>query len=114
MYIKETTLVQRMRETSEIRKRYPDQLPILCEKNEKDRNAPDISRRKYLVSPYLTVGQFIFIIRKKIKTNSETAIYLCIGNTIPASSETMGVLYEKNADADGYLYITYTLENTFG
>ena len=114
MYKKETTIIQRMRETSDIRKRYPAQLPIMCEKNVKDRNAPDISRRKYLVAHDLTVGQFIFIIRKKIKMNPETAIYLCIGNSIPASSERFGELYEKNADADGYLYITYTLENTFG
>ena len=79
MYIKETTLVQRMRETSEIRKRYPDQLPILCEKNENDRTAPDISRRKYLVSPYLTVGQFIFIIRKKRQFRWLFIYYLYFG-----------------------------------
>jgi GABA(A) receptor-associated protein len=114
MYKRETTIVQRKRETLEIRKKYPNQLPIMCEKNLKDRHAPDISRRKYLVARDLTIGQFIFIIRKKIKLNAEAAIYLCIGNSIPSSAERMGDLYEKNADEDGYLYVTYTMENTFG
>jgi hypothetical protein len=50
--------------TSErIRGKYPDRIPVICEKNEKS-NVPDIDKKKFLVPGDLTVAHFILVIRK--------------------------------------------------
>ncbi|CAO2624784.1 Gamma-aminobutyric acid receptor-associated protein-like 2 [Lemmus lemmus] len=66
----------------------------------------DIDKRKYLVPSDITVAQFMWLIRKRIQLPSEKAIFL--------SSLTMGQLYEKEKDEDGFLYVAYSGEDTFG
>jgi GABA(A) receptor-associated protein len=62
----------------------------------------------------LTIGQFIYVIRKRLRLPAEKAIYLfCCGN-IPASSALVHSVYEQYKDEDGFLYITYSGENVFG
>ena len=39
---------------------------------------------------------------------------LFVDKTVPQSSLTMGQLYEKEKDEDGFLYVAYSGENTFG
>ena len=46
-----------------IRGKYPDRIPVICEKNEKS-NVPDIDKKKFLVPGDLTVAHFILVIRK--------------------------------------------------
>ncbi|XP_065516837.1 gamma-aminobutyric acid receptor-associated protein-like 2 [Lathamus discolor] len=74
----------------------------------------DIDKRKYLVPSDITVAQFMWIIRKRIQLPSEKAIFLFVDKTVPQSSLTMGQLYEKEKDEDGFLYVAYSGENTFG
>ncbi|XP_032743430.1 gamma-aminobutyric acid receptor-associated protein-like 2 [Rattus rattus] len=73
-----------------------------------------IDKRKYLVPSDITVAQFMWIIRKRIQLPSEKAIFLFVDKTVPQSSLTMGQLYEKEKDEDGFLYVAYSGENTFG
>ncbi|PWA24746.1 hypothetical protein CCH79_00010173, partial [Gambusia affinis] len=74
----------------------------------------DIDKRKYLVPSDITVAQFMWIIRKRIQLPSEKAIFLFVDKTVPQSSLTMGQLYDKEKDEDGFLYVAYSGENTFG
>ena len=37
-----------------------------------------------------------------------------INGSLPQSTDTMNVLYDKHKDQDGFLYIQYSGENTFG
>ena len=63
----------------------------------------------------ITVGQFLYIIRKNIKMDETKALFIYINNMmLPAMSDTMGSLYEKHADKDKFLYVTFASENTFG
>lgn len=113
-YRKEFSFEQRKNDSISILKKYPDKIPIICEKDYMDLKSPDILRRKYLVSPDLTVGQFLFTIRKKVKIGHETAMYLCINNFIPSGNALVGNLYDIHKNDDGHLYVVYMLENTFG
>lgn len=56
----------------------------------------------------------MYIIRKQINMNSSMGLFLFTKGTIPSSSEKMGNIYNKFKDNDGYLYINYAFENTFG
>ena len=75
----------------------------------------DLDKKKYLVPNDITVGQFVYILRKRIKLTPEKAIFIFLGNnTIPPTSALLSKLYEKHNDDDGFLYLTYAGENTFG
>nr|KAF6452381.1 GABA type A receptor associated protein like 1 [Molossus molossus] len=94
----------RKKEGEKIRKKYPDRVPVIVEKAPKAR-VPDLDKRKYLVPSDLTVGQFYFLIRKRIHLRPEDALFFFVNNTIPPTSATMGQLYEVMSEwwrpADG-------------
>ena len=52
---------KRHQEASRIRSKYPELIPVICEKTGSS-DIPTIDRRKYLVPPDLTMGQFISLI----------------------------------------------------
>ncbi|TNN36113.1 Gamma-aminobutyric acid receptor-associated protein-like 2 [Liparis tanakae] len=100
-------------ESAKIRNKYPDRVPVIVEKVSGSQIV-DIDKRKYLVPSDITVAQFMWIIRKRIQLPSEKAIFLFVDKTVPQSSLTMGQLYDKETDEDGFLYVAYSGENTFG
>lgn len=102
-----------MRGIREDQSEVPDQLPVIAEKVS-DSQIVVIDKRKFLVPSDITVAQFMWIIRKRIQLPSEKAIFLFVDKTVPQSSLTMGQLYEKEKDEDGFLYVAYSGENTFG
>lgn len=86
---------------------------VIVEKAEKS-DVPDIDKKKYLVPADLTVGQFVYVIRKRIKLSAEKAIYIFVNNVLPPTAAYMSALYDEHKDEDGFLYIKYSGENYFG
>lgn len=109
----EHPLDKRKAEAARIKEKYADRIPVIVEKAEKS-DIPDIDKKKYLVPSDLTVGQFVYVIRKRIKLNPEKAIFIFVRNVLPPSAALMSSIYEDHRDEDGFLYITYSGENTFG
>jgi GABA(A) receptor-associated protein len=104
---------KRKQESQRMKDKYPDRIPVIVERATSS-ELPHIDKKKYLVPSDLTVGQFISVIRKRIKVKPEQAIFIFIGNTIPPTSKVMADIYEEHIDEDGFLYITYNGENVFG
>ena len=105
---------QRKAEAQRIKKKYDDKIPIIVEKSIKS-DIADIDKKKYLVPNDITVGQFVYIIRKRIELSPEKAVFIFLNNnTIPPTSSLLSDLFKKHADDDGFLYLTYAGENTFG
>ena len=105
----------RYNEARRVLLKYPDRIPIICERSLRAGvDCPIIDKRKYLVPRDLTMGQFLYVIRKRLKLSPEKALFLFVNNKIPASTVLIGELYETNKDKDKFLYITYAQENTFG
>ena len=69
---------------------------------------------RYLVPADLTVGQFVYVIRKRIKLSPEKAIFIFVNNVLPPTAALMSSIYDEHKDDDGFLYIAYSGENTFG
>jgi hypothetical protein len=55
----------------------------------------------------LTVGQFCYVIRKRIKLAPEKAIFIFVNEVLPPTAALMSSIYEEHKDDDGFLYITY-------
>lgn len=106
-------LEKRKSEAERIRAKYPDRVPVICEKADRS-DIPDIDKKKYLVPADLTVGQFHYVIRKRIKLAPEKALFLFCSNSIPPNAALMSTVYEEQKDQDGFLYIQYSGESTFG
>ena len=114
-YKKEKSLESRTLEATKVREKYPDRVCIICERSPRAGDIGKLDKYKYLVPKNLTVGQFTFIIRKKLTIDSSQAIFLFVNNNIlPPVSKEMGQLYEEYKDNDGLLYLLYATENTFG
>lgn len=107
------TLEERKAESDRIRAKYPDRIPVICEKADKSKVA-DIDKKKYLVPADLTTGQFVYVIRKRLKLPPEQAIFLFVNGALPPNAALLNQVYEEHKDEDGFLYITYSSENTFG
>ena len=105
---------KRHSEAIRIRDKYPDRIPVICERS--GINVPDIDKKKYLVPGDLTLGQFIYVIRQRIKLSPETGLFLFVGekSIIPNNTTLMSCCYASHAADDGFLYVNYSGENTFG
>jgi GABA(A) receptor-associated protein len=79
---------------------------VICEKVEKS-DITAIDKKKYLVPSDLTVGQFCYVIRKRIKLAPEKAIFIFVNEVLPPTAALMSSIYEEHKDDDGFLYITY-------
>jgi GABA(A) receptor-associated protein len=111
-YKKERSFKKRLKESSSITTKYPDRIPVICERS--GDNIEKLDKQKFLVPRDITLGQFILVIRKRINISKEQSIFCFINNTLPIISSNMGALYENNKDEDGFLYILYSGENCFG
>ena len=109
------SLIDRYNESRKILEKYPDRVPVICERAKTaTRDCPYIDKNKYLVPRDLTIGQFIYVIRKRMCLQPEKALFLFMNGSIPSSTSMLGDLYEYYKENDGFIYIAYSLENTFG
>jgi len=113
IYKKDHPEENRIQECSRILNKYTDRVPIIVCKDKKCK-LPDIDKQKYLVPKDMSLGQFIYIIRKRIKLQSSEALFILINNSLVPTNSSLKDIYENNKDVDGFLYITYSSENTFG
>jgi GABA(A) receptor-associated protein len=115
-YEEECTLEQRSSDADKVLSRYPDRFPIICERKEGSNDTiPVLDKRKYLVPRDLTVGQFIYVIRKRMSLEGSKALFLFTNDrTIPPTSALISTVYETKKNEDKFLYLFYTGESTFG
>jgi GABA(A) receptor-associated protein len=85
------------------RQKYSDRIPVICEKVEKS-DIATIDKKKYLVPADLTVGQFVYVIRKRIKLSPEKAIFIFVDEVLPPTAALMSSIYEEHKDEDGYVF----------
>merc|ERR1712223_303830 len=112
-YKEEHAFEKRRAEGEKIRRKYPDRVPVIVEEAPKARIG-DLDKKKYLVPSDLTVGQFYFLIRKRISLRPEDALFFFVNNVIPPTSATMGSLYQEHHEEDSFLYIAYSDESVYG
>lgn len=101
-----------MTEYNNIRQKYPDRIPVLVDRARKE--DPKLDKNKYLCPTDLTLGQFVNVIRKRLKVGPEQALYFFVGrNTLVPLGHCMTQVFAEHA-VDGFLEIKYCKESTFG
>ena len=110
---KEHSFDNRLEESIRVRQKYPDRVPVIVEKL-RNSHMNDIDRNKFLVPSDLTVGQFVYVIRKRVRMEAEKALFIFINKQTPCNSMPISQVYSIHKDIDGFLYIEYSEENVFG
>lgn len=117
-YKKTTPLEERLQKSNKMTSLYPDRVPIIVEMSSSSSSyntyIASSHKVKYLVPYNITMGQFIKILRDKIKIDQATALFFFIKNKIFPITSLIGEIYKENADEDGFLYIEFCEESTFG
>lgn len=115
-FIEDHSFDRRKEEASSIRYKYPGRTPIICEKYDTcDTDIPALDKRKYLVPGDMTLAQFCFVIRKRMKLRPEKSIFMfLLDRSMPPMQQSISAIYSEKASDDGFLYMLYTGENTFG
>ncbi|XP_072933350.1 uncharacterized protein [Epargyreus clarus] len=102
-------------EVEVIRHRFPNKIPLYVERYAREKEVPVLGRNKFLVPQELTMSQFLYIIRTKMKLRDSQALYLLVNDRVLAShSMTMAQAYEQFRSNDGFLHITYAAQQVFG
>ncbi len=83
--------------------------------NRSSKALPDIDKKKFLCPGDITLGQFQFVVRKRLKLEAEQALFLTVKEKfLPPSSALLSSVYAEYKDDDGFLYVLYATENVFG
>lgn len=103
-------------EARRVRLKYPERVPIIVRRSSNaGQEAPMIDKNKFLVPSDLTMGQFQYVIRKRLSLAPEKALFLFVNNSVPPTSMLVSTIYEESKDLEtDFLYIYYSMENTFG
>lgn len=110
----EHPFIDRQKEAFRILQKFPDRIPVICEREKNKFDIPDLTKKKFLLPRDLKMIEFVIVIRNKMKLKQEYALFVTINDIIPNSTQTMNNLYEEYKDNDGFLYVNYCSENTFG
>ena len=102
----------RRAESSRLIRKYNDRVPIVIEPSRE----LNIDKKKFLSPGDISVSQFMYIIRKRIRGLSPAqAIFLFTeNNTFPPSSTLMSDVYYNYHNRDGMLYVKIGLESVYG
>lgn len=111
---KSLDITDRQRESSNIIIKYPDRVPVIVDTNDNSSFNEKLDKHKFVVPDTLSVSEFIIIIRKRLKIDYSKAIFVFCGNTILIGSMLMRHIYDKHQEEDGFLYLIYKAESTFG
>lgn len=108
---------ERLYLTSRIRSKYEDKIPIIIEKLTVQ--SPSITKNKFLANK----DDPFYFFQKKARDyipslNSSEALFLFVitetTQEIPIMTRLIKEIYQKYKHEDGFLYIGYCIENTFG
>lgn len=118
LYKKNTSFEERKIKSQKLKELYPNRIPIIVEMSSSSANFSSFIQEKhkikYLVPNDLCMGQFVKILRDKMKIDKTTALFFFINNKLFPMTSPLYTLYNEHADDDGFLYIEFCEENTFG
>jgi GABA(A) receptor-associated protein len=110
---KKHSFSKRLEEANRILNKYPNKIPIIVQEGN-NYSLPKLEKIKYLVPNDITMGQFMFVIRKRLKLRPEMSLILFVNNKLIPNQQLLSDVYPKEKDVDNFLYMSICQESTFG
>jgi GABA(A) receptor-associated protein len=102
-------------EAEKLMRKYPDRIPIIVSKNPNSTTTPEIDKNRFLCPCDLTLGQFLYVIRKRLQLSPEKGLFLFVDKEVLGTGTLVAQAYENyQCKEDGFLYMVYSCENVFG
>jgi GABA(A) receptor-associated protein len=98
---------------SNLLEKHPTRTPIIVRIDD-NIGSDQKGKLKYLVPNNMTVGEFMCLIRRRLKMKAEKGIFMFVNNVLPSITSTMGELHNIHENKEGILELTVKMENTFG
>ena len=117
-YKTKNTLEERKKMFLELQAEHKNRIPVIVEFYKKDKKYFKVSNNerffKFLMDKYITISQFIFLLRRKIKAEEDNDIFLLCKSILLPMEITIERVYNKYKDEDGFLYLEYTFGHFSG
>ena len=111
-----TSFEDRIRQSTTIREKHPSKVPIIVQKHHTESHLTDLDKTKFLVSLDFTGSHLTRVVCHRLQRLSETKalFFLTESGKLFQPNTLISTIYEESKDDDGFLYIFYHSENTFG
>jgi len=82
-YKESLSVEHRREESNRILTKFPERVPVILERSDKSMDIANLDKSKFLVPSDLTMGQFLYVVRRRLSLPKEQAIFLfCGGKSI--------------------------------
>jgi len=95
-------------------RKYPKKVPVIVQRCINCNDLPELPKKKFLMPKELKMCDFLFYIRRQISVPPHISVFIYVNNTLPSLNTYMELLYEEEKNENGFLYIYYASEHTFG